>query len=157
MVYPNKMKITAAFIQLGEEPPYNCVKIPVRMIGDRPQVRVGSTWYDFPKNGPRPKIKSYMGRPVAGISTDWELLKDEMSEEWSLLCNDLDENNELTGNAEHARNCYDTPLDAESILDLVVDNLGYYGDPYYYPLTRPVDMKVQEYYDSLPKGPRSSS
>jgi hypothetical protein len=57
-----------------------------------------------------------------------------------------------SGNATHAIKCYNTPLEAGPILDLLVDNLGYFGDPYYRPLTDPVEQRVEEYYDSLKAG-----
>lgn len=70
--------------------------------------------------------------------------------DWDSVCNDTFEGR-LTGNAQHARDCRDTPLEADAILDLVVSNLGYYGDPYYRPITDPVDWRVAEYYASIGK------
>lgn len=54
-----------------------------------------------------------------------------------------------SGNAQHARVCRATPLDAKSILDLVMENIGYFGDSYYEPLTAPVEMRVAEFYATL--------
>lgn len=54
-------------------------------------------------------------------------------------------NGKQSDNARHAQSCRDTPLDADSILDLVWENVGYFGDHYYEPLTRPVEMRVEEY------------
>lgn len=68
--------------------------------------------------------------------------------EWSRYTDDtLD--GELTGDAKHARECRATPLEAKAILDLLCRNLGYFGDRYYEPLTRPVEMRVDEFYASL--------
>ena len=68
-------------------------------------------------------------------------------QEWSSYADDTFEG-ELTGNAEFARKIRDTPLQADAILDMVWENVGYFGDRYYAPLTRPIEMRVEEYLGS---------
>jgi hypothetical protein len=73
------MILTNAWLQIGTEPPFTCVRIPVRN-DPVPQVNVNGfgsiddpNWIDFPKDGPRPGIKEdAYGRPVAGIASDWK-------------------------------------------------------------------------------------
>jgi hypothetical protein len=50
-----------------------------------------------------------------------------------------------TGDEVHARNCAETPLIADAILRLVWDNIDYFGDSYYHPITRPIYERVGEY------------
>lgn len=56
---------------------------------------------------------------------------------------------ELTGDAKYAIACRNTPLLSTAMLDLLWENLAYFGDAYYEPLSRPVEMRVEEYYESL--------
>lgn len=71
--------ITNAWLQLGSAAPYNCVRIPVRMVGDEAQINLSGftgepEWVAFPKDGPRTlPIKEWRGQPVAGISSNWDL------------------------------------------------------------------------------------
>ena len=67
-----KYVIVDAMAQCGTKPPYNLLNIPVRMNGDMPQIKINGEWVDFPKDGPRPAINTYMRVPCAGISTSWE-------------------------------------------------------------------------------------
>ena len=55
-----------------------------------------------------------------------------------------------SGNAIFAQQCRETPLDARAILDLVYENIGYFGDSYYAPLTEPIEMRVREFYEANP-------
>lgn len=66
------MQLVAAYLQLGEKPPYNVINIPVREVNGMPQVKIRQNWVDFPREGPRPKISTYLGHPVAGIASDWQ-------------------------------------------------------------------------------------
>lgn len=65
--------------------------------------------------------------------------------QWKIYTDDTFEG-KLTGNAMHARECLETPLEADAILDLLYENVGYFGDPYYAALTEPVEMRVAEYF-----------
>jgi len=67
--------------------------------------------------------------------------------EWSIYTADCYDG-KPTGNAEFARKIRETPLAADAILDMVWDNIGYLGDSYYAPLSRPVEMRVEEYLES---------
>lgn len=58
-------------------------------------------------------------------------------------------NGQASGNATHAMAVRATPLEAQAILDLVLENLGYSGDTYYLPLWEPVMMRVAEFYESI--------
>lgn len=61
-----------ACLQLGVEPPFNCVYIPVRMEDGMPQIKIKSEWHDWPRDERRePPVKSAWGLPVAGISSSW--------------------------------------------------------------------------------------
>lgn len=53
---------------------------------------------------------------------------------WERLCGDTWQG-QPSGNALHAQDCRATPLEAKAILDLVWANIGYFGDPYYKPMT----------------------
>lgn len=64
--------------------------------------------------------------------------------EWSLYTSDTYEGQE-SGNAKFAREIRETPLQADAILDMLWGNIGYFGDSYYVPLTRPIEMRVEEY------------
>jgi len=72
-----------------------------------------------------------------------------VSNDWDRYCNETGKAygkpGELTGNAVFARECRDTPLEADAILKLVWNNIGYFGDHYYGPLTTPIEMRVEEY------------
>jgi len=57
----------------------------------------------------------------------------------------------LTGDAKFARAVKATPLTAQAILDLVYENLDYFGDSYYSTLTAPIHFRVEEYYASIGK------
>lgn len=67
---------------------------------------------------------------------------------WDQMCNETCQG-QLSGNAQHARTCRDTPLEAEAILDLLWDNISYFGDSYYRPITEPVELRVREFYASI--------
>jgi hypothetical protein len=67
-------RITEAAVQLGDGPPYNLVNAPVRMLDDRPQIKVAGTWYDYPKDERRElPVKTLYGQTVAGIASSWEV------------------------------------------------------------------------------------
>lgn len=51
-----------------------------------------------------------------------------------------------TGNERHARECAETPLTAEALLKLVWDNINYFGDSYYNPITHPIEERVEAYF-----------
>ncbi len=76
------------------------------------------------------------------------LRREARDAQWKLWC-DATYEGKPSGNALHAIKCRETPLEPKAILDLVVENLGYYGDSYYAPLTDPVDLRVEEFYESL--------
>lgn len=72
------------------------------------------------------------------------------SEQWDAYCNATGESygkpNEITGNAKFARECRATPLEPVAILRLVWNNIEYFGDHYYEPLTTPIIWRVEEYF-----------
>lgn len=68
-----------------------------------------------------------------------------MTTQWDELCNDQYAG-QLSGNAQHARACRDTPLETRAILDLVWNNIEYFGDGYYRPITTPIELRVAEFY-----------
>ena len=51
-----------------------------------------------------------------------------------------------TGHALRAIKAKTTPLEPDAILDLLYQNLCYFGNSYYNTLTRPVEMRVEEYF-----------
>ena len=66
--------ITAAYVQCGEKPPYNCIGIPVRMLGKTPQIKLRGVWLDFPHDKEfRPKVDKFYSMSVAGIAADWRI------------------------------------------------------------------------------------
>jgi hypothetical protein len=58
-----------------------------------------------------------------------------------------------SGNALHAIEVRKTPLEAKAILDLLWKNMDYATDSYYTPLWRPVEMRVEEFYQSIGETP----
>lgn len=69
-------------------------------------------------------------------------------EQWAKLTGLLWEGKPSSG-AVHAMEVREVPLEAKAILDLVMSNLCYAGDHYYYPLWQPVEWRVAEFYASL--------
>lgn len=65
---------------------------------------------------------------------------------WDQLCNDM-YLGKPSGNAEFAQSCRQTPLVADAILNLLWSNLEYFGDPYYNPITIPIQLRVEEFYE----------
>lgn len=88
------------------------------------------------------------------MSTQEEKAKAHREARWEDLCNETwtpsgKKKPELTGNALGAREVRKVPLEAKAILDLVVGNLSYFGDSYYRVITDPVELKIEEFYESI--------
>ena len=65
--------LISASLQLGTEPPFKCVPLPVRMANGEGEVRLNGKWLPCPYNGEKPKPAVMRGVPVAGIATTWEM------------------------------------------------------------------------------------
>lgn len=56
-----------------------------------------------------------------------------------------------SGNARFAEIIRNVPLEAHAILGMVLENMDYAHDSYYAPLWRPVELRVEEYYEAIGK------
>ena len=66
---------------------------------------------------------------------------------WDYYTNDKYKG-ELSGNALWARKVRSTPLTADAILDLVLDNLDSANDSYYRPIWGPIELRINEYIEA---------
>lgn len=66
-------KLNGAWLQCGREPPYELIRVPVRMTDGIAEIQIDGHWLPCPADGVIPKVDTYRGRPLAGVATNWSL------------------------------------------------------------------------------------
>lgn len=62
--YTGNLRLVAAWVQCGDQPPYEMIAVPVRAN----MIEIDGKWVS-----PDAELKRFKGKPVAGIAQQWGL------------------------------------------------------------------------------------
>lgn len=66
--YMGNLRLVAAWIQCGEEPPYEMIAVPTRTRDGYGEIEIKGKWVALDV-----KLERFDGKPVAGIAEQWGL------------------------------------------------------------------------------------